>query len=334
MNPSARRAWHRTKRIAPWALAALVLTLVAQQARAVDWPAVWQALQQLPAWRIAAAVGLALAGYAVYAGFDLVGRRLTGHGLSVPRTLGIAAICYVFNLNFGALVGGFAMRLRLYTRWGVKAATVGRVIALSMMTNWLGYLWLGGVVLVWAPPQLPGAWALNDTVVRGIGIAMVALALAVIGLCAGTRRRTLRWRGIDLALPGARLALLQALTGATSWALMGGIAWVLFAGRVDYPTVLGALLMAAVAGVVTHVPAGLGVLEAVFVAALSSRLPASEVLAVVLAYRAVYYLLPLLLALPAYGWSEAVARRRGRAARRTPPVKGSDPGLRRSGRPT
>ncbi|MBW0171807.1 MAG: flippase-like domain-containing protein, partial [Hydrogenophaga sp.] len=124
---------------------------------------------------------------------------------------------------------------------------------------------------------------------------------------------TLRWRTHALALPDGRLAVIQALMGGASWCLMGAIVWVLFAGRVDYPTVLGALLMAAVAGVITHVPAGLGVLEAVFVATLSGRVNATEVLAAVLAYRAAYYLLPLALALPAYALSEVAARRNASA---------------------
>ncbi len=97
---------------------------------------------------------------------------------------------------------------------------------------------------------------------------------------------------------------------------MGAIIWVLFDGRVAYPVALGALLIAAVAGVITHVPAGLGVLEAVFVAVLAGRLPSTEVLAVVLAYRAIYYLLPLALALPAYAWSEVSARRQRQGPRR------------------
>lgn len=313
MSPAAQGAWRWFKRLAPWALAVLVLSLVTQQARAVDWSAVWAALQDLSATRLAVAVGLALVGYAVYAGFDLVGRHLTGHTLSVPRTLGTAAICYVFNLNFGALVGGFAMRLRLYTRWGLDAPTVAKVIGLSMVTNWLGYLWLGGVVLLWSPPQLPGGWAQSDAVLRTVGVVMIALAVTYLALCAWSKRRTLNWRDHGLALPGGWLAVVQALMGAASWTLMGGIIWVLFDGRVAYPVALGALLMAAVAGVITHVPAGLGVLEAVFVVALAGVLPSTEVLAVVLTYRAIYYLLPLALALPAYAWSEAAARQRGAA---------------------
>lgn len=95
---------------------------------------------------------------------------------------------------------------------------------------------------------------------------------------------------------------------AWSW-FKRGAPWGLLGGRIKYPTVLGVMLLGAVAGVVTHVPANLGVLEAVVVFALSARLPAHELLAAVLAYRAAYYLLPLALALLAYGLSEAAARR-------------------------
>ncbi len=67
-----------------------------------------------------------------------------------------------------------------------------------------------------------------------------------------------------------------------------------------YPTVLMVLLVAAIAGVVTHVPAGLGVLEAVFIALLAGQVPAPTLLGVLLAYRALYYLAPLALAVPLF----------------------------------
>ena len=64
-----------------------------------------------------------------------------------------------------------------------------------------------------------------------------------------------------------------------------------------------------VAGVVTHVPAGLGVLEAVFVACLAD-VATPTVLAALLSYRAVYYLVPLALASIGYAAGE-VSRRSG-----------------------
>ncbi len=313
MSPRMRTLWGWTRKAFPWLLAVLVLTLVARQARAVAWGDVWTAVQAIPAGQLVLATSIAALSYALYASFDLIGRHLTRARIPAGRSLGTAAISYAFNLNFGSLVGGMAMRLRLYTRWGLTAPTVAKIIAYSMVTNWLGYAWVAGAVLLWAPPRLAENWASSDLVLRVLGVAMILLAVVYVALCFFSRRRQLCWRGHQLELASGPLALLQAAMGGASWMLIGAIVWSVFAGRIDYLDVLGALLLAAVAGVLTHVPAGLGVLEAVFAASLGGLLPVAEVLAVVLVYRAIYYLLPLCFALPAYGLSEAAARRRQRA---------------------
>jgi uncharacterized membrane protein YbhN (UPF0104 family) len=314
-----RTLWGWTRKAFPWLLAVLVLALVARQARAVEWVEVWAAVQAIPARQLVLATSLAALSYTLYASFDLIGRHLTRARISAGRSLGTAAISYAFNLNFGSLVGGMAMRLRLYTRWGLSAPTVAKVIAYSMVTNWLGYSWVAGAVLLWAPPRLTESWVSSDLLLQTLGLAMILLTVVYVALCFFSRRRQLSWREHRLELASGPLALLQAALGGTSWLLIGAIVWSVFAGRIDYLDVLGALLLAAVAGVLTHVPAGLGVLEAVFAASLGDLLPVAEVLAVVLVYRAIYYLLPLCFALPAYGLSEAAARRR----RRTRPQDGA-----------
>lgn len=324
MKPAADRVWWWLKRTAPWVLAGLVLTLVAFEARQVDWPDVWQALRaQSPSWLAGAAV-LSLCSYGLYATFDLIGRRLTGHRLPVSQTLGIAAISYAFNLNLGAWVGSLALRLRLYTRWGLlPIPTVVQIVAHSVVTNWLGYLWVGGAVLLWAPPTLVQNGLLSANWLRAIGLVMVGAALAYLALCQGAPKRELTWRGHRLVLASGRMAAWQASAGGANWLLIGLIVWGLLGGRVDYATVLGVMLLAAVAGVVTHVPANLGVLEAIVVASLGTQVPKPELLAVVLTYRATYYLLPFLLALPAYALSEAAARRSDRGkgrAKEAPPI--------------
>lgn len=319
--PAAVRAWPRwpavwlrIKQSAPWALALLVLALLARHATTVDWTEVGRALMQQPPSGLAIAALLALLSHALVSSYDLVGRHETGHALSAPRTLGITAICYAFNLNFGALVGSLAMRLRLYARAGLMPQQVVRVIVLSIATNWLGYLALGGMILVLAPPPLPARIDLAPTALRAIGVAMVGLAAAYLVLCALRHGKELQLRGQRFAPPRLRVALWQLAVSMANWAVMGLVVWVLLRQAAPYATVLGVLLIAAVAGVVTHVPAGLGVIEAVFVACLGGSMPTPTVLAALLSYRAVYYLAPLALASLGYALAEASVRKARRRA--------------------
>ena len=97
--------------------------------------------------------------------------------------------------------------------------------------------------------------------------------LGYLGACAFARRRTWAVYGHKVTLPSIRLAAVQLLISCTNWLVMAFALYVLLQQRVAYQEVLGVLLAAAVAGVITHVPAGLGVLEAVFVALLSGQVP-------------------------------------------------------------
>ncbi len=56
------------------------------------------------------------------------------------------------------------------------------------------------------------------------------------------------------------------------------------------------MLLGAMAGVIARVPAGLGILKGVFVTLLSHRVAEDELIAALLAYRAIYQLGPLALA--------------------------------------
>ena len=299
----------RLKRGVVFALFALVLWLLARYAREVDWPAVAGVLRGYRASTLALAAALALASHALYGCFDLIGRLQLRHGLPPARVMATACVSYAFNLNLGALVGGVAMRYRLYTRQGLPVDTITEVLALSMIGNWLGWLLLAGIAFTGFAPALPAGWELGRTGLRLLGALLLALAAAYVGACFFARRRVWRWRRLSVTLPSGRVALLQLALSGLNWMLIAGVVAVLLQQRVDYPDVLAVLLIAAVAGVITHVPAGLGVLEAVFIALLSQRVPQAELLAALLAYRAIYYLAPLGLALGVYLWLEAQARR-------------------------
>jgi uncharacterized protein (TIRG00374 family) len=143
-----------------------------------------------------------------------------------------------------------------------------------------------------------------------LGGALVAVGLAYVLLCLLAGERQLRIRQLRLPLPSGRMALLQAAMGMGNWLLLGGIVYTLMPAGMGFATVTQVLLLAAVAGVLAHVPAGLGVLETVFITLLSHQVPRHELLAALLVYRLIYYLLPLALGLMLYIATELRARKR------------------------
>ncbi len=306
--------WPWLKRGATLLFFALVTWLLVEQGRAIAWPEVLAALRAYPPAVLLGAVALAAASFALYSCFDLLGRHYTGHSLRTPTVMLVTFISYVFNLNLGSLVGGVAFRYRLYSRLKLDTATITRVLSLSMLTNWSGYLLLGGLVFAFATPELPPGWKMGSGGLQILGFVLLAAALAWLLLCALSRRRSFSLRGHKLELPSGRLALLQLAMGACNWLIMSSLVFVLLQQQVAFPAVAGVLLVAAVAGVLAHVPAGLGVLEAVFVALLSHQIATPKLLAALVAYRVIYYLVPLVIATLAYLVTEARAKSLARAA--------------------
>ena len=311
MNRLTRQPWW------PWARRALtvlffglVAVLIVRQAREIDWSEVAGAVRNTSRADLLFAALLAAASHLLYSSFDLFGRHITGHHLPVPRVMATTFVSYVFNLNLGSLIGGLGFRYRLYSRQGLDTAAITTVVATSMATNWLGFAAVAGPVLLFQPPALPPGWALAGGPLRAVGGLLCLLPIAWLLLCGLSTRREWTWREHTLSLPGLRLGALQVCTAAGNWLLMGGVVWLMLGRDLAYPLVLGTLLIAAVAGVLTHVPAGLGVLEGVFIALLGSQASHGALIGGLLLYRAMYYLAPLGLAAGLHAWLEAHASTR------------------------
>ena len=298
-------SWPWLKRGVTTLFFVLVGYLMVSQARSVEWGRVLSSLQQYPVATIWGAAALSLASFMLYSCFDLLGRHYTGHSLKARMVMTLTFISYAFNLNLGSAVGGIAFRLRLYSRLGLALSVITRVMSISMLTNWMGYVLLAGLLFSLQPPALPVRWSIDAIQLRLIGMLLLGVVSAYLATCALSRQRILRLCGHALELPSLRLAGLQVIMGASNWLLMSGIVFVLLQQRIDFFAVASVLLVAAIAGVITHIPGNLGVLEAVFVALLSHRLAQHELLAGVLAYRVLYYLVPLVIATLVYLGLEA-----------------------------
>lgn len=304
-----RRNWPKIRRLLTYAFFLLVAGLLISLARNLDWAEVAESLGKYDASTLLMAGAAALLGYAVYCCYDVLSKIYVGHDLPIRQVVPVTFVCYAFNLNLSAWVGGIALRYRLYSRLGLSTSQITRVFTMSVLTNWVGYLWLAGVIFAMGLIQPPVNWQISTTALRLLGGVLIALSLVYLGLCRFSKRRQWSIRGHEIELPSGRLALLQMLLGAANWALMALVVYLTLSRSVDYPVVLGILLISSIAGVIAHIPAGLGVIEAVFVAFLSGQLSKGSIIAGLIGYRAIYFLIPLLLAVFVYVLLEARARK-------------------------
>ncbi|MFJ4445528.1 lysylphosphatidylglycerol synthase domain-containing protein [Pseudomonas sp. NPDC089422] len=288
------------KRLFTVAFLILIPVLLYFLARNLDWNEVRQSLLAYKPGTLAIGLALALCSYLIFASYDLLARAYTGHRLPARQVMPVAFVCYAFNLNFTTWVGGVALRYRLYSRLGLDTPTITRILTLGLLTNWMGYMLLGGSVFALGLIELPTNWAVGATGLRVIGVLLLAIAVGYLLACGFAQKRTWHWREHEVTLPSLRLALCQVALGASNWAMMALLIFWLLPGEAFYPSILGILLISCVAGVVAHIPAGLGVLETVFLALLHGQIGQGTLVAALLGYRTLYYLVPLVAAVLTY----------------------------------
>jgi uncharacterized membrane protein YbhN (UPF0104 family) len=296
------------KRLLTVAFFVLIAVMLYFFAKGLDWKEVWHALKAFKPSALLLASAFTLASYMVYSAFDLVGKVYARHDLPARQILPVTFVCYAFNLNLGSWVGGIALRYRLYSRLGLSNGKITQVLSMSLLTNWFGYILLAGPIFLLGL-QLPENWSLGSGALRAIGAALVAVSLAYLLACRFSRKRTWQIRRFKISLPSLRLAAIQGALGALNWALMALVVYALLPDKAAFTTVLCVLLISSIAGVITHIPAGLGVLEAVFIAMLQHELSKGSILAALIGYRAIYFLVPLLVASVVYLMLEAAAKK-------------------------
>ncbi|OZI23409.1 hypothetical protein CAL26_08125 [Bordetella genomosp. 9] len=304
-----RARWPLLRKIIFIAFALLVIGLLVNLARDVEWEKVMEAVRANTWPVLLRACGVAVASYLIYACFDLLAIPYLGHKIPPLRVMAVGIVAYAFNLNMGSLIGSVGFRFRLYLKMGLQAAEITRIVGLSLTTNWLGYFWVAGGLFAWGVLPIPDNWNIGAGALRVIGAAMVLAAVAYVALCAWSRRRSWTIRGHEIFLPSGKVALAQSVLGSACWMSIGMVVWTLMRHDVSYALVLGVLLLSGIAGAVTHIPGGLGVVEAVFVAMLSGQVPHYEILGTLLTYRAVYYLGPFAIAAVLYFILEAGIRK-------------------------
>ena len=279
---------------------------------------VMRQVEAIPGRQLGAAIVLTVGSFLVLTGYDALSLRYVRRRLHYRRIALASFLNYAFShaLGFPLVVGG-STRYRLYSGWGLSTVQVAKVVGFASLTFWLGVLAMGGLVFVHGDPAIARILRLPPNAIRPIGLAALAIVATYL-VWTLTGRRLVKLRDWRLRRPSARLGAGQLLVACVDWVFLAGSLHVLLPASVrpEFPVFLGIFLLAFVAGLVSSVPAGLGVFETIVLLLLPDRLPDAQVLGALLAWRGVYYLLPLTGAALLLGGHE-VLRSRGELSRMT-----------------
>lgn len=259
---------------------------------------------------LATAVALTAVSYLLLGLYDVLALRYVTRRLPYSRVALTSFVAYSIghNLGLAAFTGG-AIRYRIYSSAGLSAIEVATLQGFCSLTTGIGLAVLAGVSLVAAPHRVAMLLHLYQPVAIWVGAALLAL-IAAYALWSSAGRQVLEFRGWSLRPPGLGLALRQILLGSVDLAFAAAVLWCLLPASVhiSFAAFVGVFAVAIVAGIVSHLPGGIGVFESVILLALPRAEP-SALIGSLLAYRAIYYLLPLVIAAVIFGAKELAAQR-------------------------
>ena len=285
------------------------LEILRHELSASSWKAITTDVAAMPMAQILAAMGLTAVNYVVLTGYDFLAFASIGRRVAAWRIALASFFAYAIANNVGfAMLSGASVRYRFYSRWGVSAEDLSRIVFSYSVTFWLGLLALGGLSLALGP--LPRAEGLPAAAFAApVGWLLFGASVAYV-LFTAIRRDPIRiWR-FDIPLPPTRLAAAQWVVSAADWVLAGAVLFALLPPHgAPFLAVLGAFLAAQLIGLISHVPGGAGVFESLIVLLLKPYLSSAELMAPLVLYRAIYYLLPLSLALTGLLFDEVRQRR-------------------------
>jgi len=279
-------------------IAAVAIWVVAQRIGEIDFDEVMRDLAAVPMPIVIAALLCSAGVYTTVGLYEGIAVRLASGRNLRRQAFRTAVIANPVGRAIGvAMVSGGALRYRMYAPEGLSIREVGAIILLVAMPYVFGVGWLIDISLLLHLQDAARAFQLPVAVVAIFGVLGLAKDVGWLAFVA-SRTEPITIRGQSIRLPSLRDALVQIAFGLVQISLMTTILYLFMPPELNmtWPAFVAIYCLSFVAGQVSNVPAGLGVLEAALFLLLP-QVPQGKLVGAVLAYRAVYELLPLGVAL-------------------------------------
>src|SRR6266404_2408755 len=293
----------------------VALLLLERELKSYHYRDLMRQVWTLPHSHLALALLLTTVAYAVLPGYDAIALSYVDHPLPVRRIAFGSFIAYALSHSLGfPLLSGGPVRYRFWSTWGLSTSEIAQAISFAGATFIIGMIAVAGFVFILEPASTIQLLRLPFNSLKPLGVLCLLLIAGYLALSA-TRYKTFRLFEWEFPVPSTRLALAQLLVAVVDWTAAAAVLYVLLPPGygLSFLPVLGVFLLAQFGGILSHVPGGLGVFEAIVVLLLKPYVPAASIVGSLLAYRAIYYLLPLVIAL-AFLIAFEVQRQRDRVA--------------------
>ncbi len=289
----------------------VVLYFLIQIFSNMDWAGVQLALQQVSLNTLLVMLFLVLINYCILSIYDYLGFNfIKTRTLEFKKVMPTALISYAFNFNLGAFIGGLGFRIRMYSGWGIPKKITTLVALFSVTTTWLGYTLLISLIITFQKRWIGDIFEGHHFTLQLVAILGIAFILTYLYLC--HKRMSFQLKNNKVRFPKVKVAVSQFMLASAQWSLASFIVYVFMRElniELSYGSILFTYLAASLGGVIARIPAGLGVLEAIFIK-MYPAIPGSKVLAALLCFRAVYYIVPLIVAIPSYIGVEVIQNRK------------------------
>ncbi len=258
--------------------------------------------------QILLAFAFAALSYLALTGYD--GLALRHLRIKVPYRLTALAsfTSYAFSFTLGfPLVTGAAVRYWIYGPAGLSAGKVASLTLVAGITFWLGMGLVVGAGFLSASEPIAYIDHFHPLANRLIGLAVIVALAVYLAWVGGVRRREAPVLG-GFRFPGLLLTLGQMALGVIDICSASAALYVLLprGDRLGFPTFATLYSFASMLGIASHAPGGLGVFEATILQGVGGSQDA--VLASLLLFRGVYYVVPFIAAMALLGGAEAVRR--------------------------
>src|SRR6202051_3877332 len=303
-----RIGWKRVGIAASLVIIAFAITTLVRTLKGIDTGVMLVALTDIPPHHIVLAALCVVSAFCTLTFYDFFALRTIGKKHVPYRIAALSSFTsYSIGHNIGATVfTGGAIRFRIYSDYGLSAIDVAKICFLSGLTFWLGNTFVLGIGMAWHPwaasamDQLPAA--INRLIALGIIAAIVAY---FAWLNSGEKRRELGQNGWKVVLPSARLTLVQILIGVVDLGFCATAMYLLMPAQpgIDFISLAVVFILATLLGFASHAPGSIGVFDAAMLVALP-QFGREELLATLVIYRVLYFLIPFSIAISIMGTRE------------------------------